>query len=251
MVGALFVLRQTTVNSNTQDSPQPRLGGSRHLPPYNILFAFPRGPHPNGFLSRDSQMGVMKSTTGTPAILRAHNFACRLRIAMRFKQSCSPHRDLFNDMSHVACTQGNRDNSWFLVVGSQISNLTLGLSFGHNLCFRCPNEQCKLILDIYALITFQWYKEFFEAMSFDPWNRVLKVWESICNSNFQHGSWLWSVRLHSLTLFGIPGSMWCDSRVFLLACNLASLCLSREPKARVATKRGEIDEKPLDFHWWT
>jgi hypothetical protein len=33
----------------------------------------------------------------------------------------------------------------------------------------------------------------------------------------------------------IPGSMWCDSRVFLLAHNLATPCLDREPKARVAT----------------
>ncbi len=32
-----------------------------------------------------------------------------------------------------------------------------------------------------------------------------------------------------------PESMWCDFQVFLLACNLATPCLGREPKARVAT----------------
>jgi hypothetical protein len=47
-------------NSDSQDSPQSGLGGSHHLPPYSILCAFPRGPHPNGFLSWDSQMGVLK-----------------------------------------------------------------------------------------------------------------------------------------------------------------------------------------------
>jgi hypothetical protein len=31
--------------------------------------------------------------------------------------------------------------------------------------------------------------------------------------------------------------MWCDSRASLLACNLASPCLDREPKARVVTMK--------------
>jgi len=47
-------------NSDSQDSAWPGLGGSHHLPPYSILRASPRGPHPNGILSRDSQMGVSK-----------------------------------------------------------------------------------------------------------------------------------------------------------------------------------------------
>jgi hypothetical protein len=46
------VLGRNTCNSNTQNSPWPGLGGSHHLPPYNILCASPWGPHPNGFLSR-------------------------------------------------------------------------------------------------------------------------------------------------------------------------------------------------------
>jgi hypothetical protein len=102
-------------------------------------------------------------------------------------------------MSHVACTQGNRVDSWLLVVGSQIVNLTLGLSFGHNLCYKCPNEQCEPILDIYTSIDFQWYKELFKAMSFDSYNCALKIWESFRDSNSQHGSSLVSVRVHSLT----------------------------------------------------
>jgi hypothetical protein len=34
------------------------------------------------------------------------------------------------------------------VVASQIANLTLDLSLGHILCFRCPNESCEPILDM-------------------------------------------------------------------------------------------------------
>jgi hypothetical protein len=45
---------------DSQDSPRPGLGGSHHLPLYSILYASPQGPHPNGFLSWDSQMGVPK-----------------------------------------------------------------------------------------------------------------------------------------------------------------------------------------------
>jgi hypothetical protein len=35
----------------------------------------------------------------------------------------------------------------------------------------------------------------------------------------------------------IPRSMWCESRVSLLARNLATLCLGHKPKARVATSQ--------------
>jgi len=34
-------------------------------------------------------------------------------------------------------------------------------------------------LDIYVLKYFQWYKELFNAMSFDLWNTFLKIWNSI------------------------------------------------------------------------
>jgi len=45
---------------DTQDSPRPGLGGSHHLPPYSILYNAPRGLHPNGSFSRNSQVGVPK-----------------------------------------------------------------------------------------------------------------------------------------------------------------------------------------------
>jgi hypothetical protein len=91
------------------------------------------------------------------------------------KQSCSPHRELSNGMSHATCTQRIQGDSWLLMVRSQIDNLT----FGHNLCFKYPNGSCKRILDIYVSKKFQWYNKLFNPMSFDPCNCPLKIWVSI------------------------------------------------------------------------
>jgi hypothetical protein len=74
--------------------------------------------------------------------------------------------------------QGNRVDSQFLMVESQIANLIPGLSFEHNLCFRCQNESCEPILDIYVPRAFQWYKKRFNPMGFDPYNCFLKIRKS-------------------------------------------------------------------------
>jgi len=76
---------------------------------------------------------------GTPTTLRPHNFMCKHPIEMRSKQSYSPCQELSNGMLHATYTQGDWIDSQLLMVGSQTANLTFGLSFGHNLCFRCPN----------------------------------------------------------------------------------------------------------------
>jgi len=94
------------------------------------------------------------------------------------KQSCRSRRDLSNGMSHVLWSQVFRVDSRLFVVGSQTGSSTLGPSFGHNLCFRCLNEQCEPILDIYASRAFQWYKERHNPLSFDPCNRSLKFRKS-------------------------------------------------------------------------
>jgi hypothetical protein len=127
-----------------------------------------------------------------------------LKSRWSLKERCSPGRDLSNGILHATCTQGNWDDSRLLVIKSQIANLTIVLSFGHNLCFRCPNGRCKPISDIYASISFQWHKELFEKMGFDPCNRALKIWEFIWDSNSQHGSSLGSVRVHSGVWGSIP-----------------------------------------------
>jgi hypothetical protein len=93
------------------------------------------------------------------------------------KKSCSPCRELSNGMSHAIYRQVNWVDSRLFLVRSQTGNLTPGPSFGHNLCFRCPNEQCEPILDIYVSGAFQWYKERHKLLNFDPWNRSLKFQE--------------------------------------------------------------------------
>ncbi len=112
--------------------------------------------------------------------------------------------------------------------------MTPGLSFDHNLCFKCTNESYEPILDIYVSIAFQWYKEFFNPLGFDPCNLLLKIWKPIgiptpkmrapweCEGSFPHT--LLHSREHEMWLLG-----------FLLARILASPCFNCEPKARAAT----------------
>jgi hypothetical protein len=161
---------------DTQNSPQPRLGRSHHLPPYNILCTSSRGPHPNDFLSWDSQVGVPKSPRlGLPWFWGAITFRAELGLRWDLKQSCSPCQERFNDMLHAISTHGNWVESWLLVITSQTANLTFDLSFGHNLCFKCPNGRCEPILDIYVPRAFHWYKELLQPLNFDPYNRLLKI----------------------------------------------------------------------------
>jgi hypothetical protein len=153
-----FGARTATSNTDTQDSPRPGLGGSHHLPPYSILCTTFRGLHPNGSFSRDSRdsrPGVSKSRpAGLPGLWSPITLLANLGSKCGLKQSCSSRRELFNIMSHVVCSQIFWLDSRLLVVGSQNwqtpGSSTPGPSFGHNLCFRCPSQQCEPILDIYA-----------------------------------------------------------------------------------------------------
>jgi hypothetical protein len=223
------VLKRATGNSDSQDSPRPRLGGSHHLPPYNILCASPQGPHPNGILSRDSQMGVPKlPKLRLPQLWGPITLRANLWLGWGLKQSFSPCRELFNGISHATWTQGNQVNFWLLVVGSQTTNLTIGPSFGHKLYFRCPNGSYEPILDIYVSISFQWYNFFFNPFGFDPCNCSLNIRESTGSPTPKVDAPLGVWGFHSLTLAF-------TSMLPLLACNLASPCLGCEPKARVAT----------------
>ncbi len=126
-----MVLRQTTSNSNSQDSPRPRLGGSRHLPPYSILYSSTREPHPNGFLTQDSRVGVPKfPQLGLPRLWGPITSCANLQLQWGLKQSYRFCQKLFNDMSHaaythVACMPRNWVDSWLLMVGSQTALLII------------------------------------------------------------------------------------------------------------------------------
>jgi hypothetical protein len=102
----------------------------------------------------------------------------RVRSQQGLNQSCSPHRNLFNAMSHtrIGCRKGI--DSRLLVVRSQTANLTPGPSFAHNLGCRCPNGQCEAIVDIYVSRSFQWRQEHSNARCFAPCCRALNIRES-------------------------------------------------------------------------
>jgi hypothetical protein len=145
-------------NTNSQDSYQPTLEGSHHLPPCGILYAWSWGQHPNVILSQDSQVGVLKFfKLVLPQLWGPITLCANLRRMWDLKKSCSSHWELFNSMWHATWTQGNQGDSRLLVVGSQIANLTPDPSFGHNLCFEDPNGSCEPILNIYVPRAFPWY----------------------------------------------------------------------------------------------
>jgi hypothetical protein len=185
--------------------------GSHHLPPYNIFYSSPWGPHLNGFLSWDSQVGISKfpqlGILWFWGLITSH---ADLWLRWGLKQSYNPRRELSNIMLHATCTWGNKVDSWLLVVGNQIANLTPNISFYHNLYFKCPNGRCKSILDIYISIVFQWYKKLFKAIGFDLCNHILKIRKSIgtptpnmefiweCEGSFLHT--LWHSREHETWL---------------------------------------------------
>jgi hypothetical protein len=161
--------RQTTSKHKFTRHTMAQTWGSHHLPPYSVLYAWPWDQHPNVILSQDSQMGIHKfPKLGLPWLWRPITLYVNLWLMWGLKQSCSSHWEFSNGMWHATYTQGKHDDSWFFVVGSQIANLTLGPSRGHNLCFNYPNGSCKPILDIYVPRSFQWYKELFNLMGLTP-----------------------------------------------------------------------------------
>ncbi len=171
------MLGQATGNTDSLDSPRPGFMGSHHLPPYSILCVRPWDLHLNGFLSQDSQGGVPKlSRFGLSKLWELITSDSNLRLEWGLKQSCSSPQELSNSVSHSTCTHRYRVDSRLLV--SQIASLTPSPSFDHNLCSRCSNGSCEVILDIYTSKPFQRYKEHLNMRCFDPCNKALNFWES-------------------------------------------------------------------------
>jgi hypothetical protein len=139
-------------------------------------------------------MGVPKLLRlGLSQFCRFITFCVDLRLGWCVNWRYSPRQELSNGVSHATYTQGNMVDSWLSVVRSQTTNLIPDFSFGHNLCCRCPNGSCKPILDIYASIDFQWYKELFKTRGFSLFNRSMKFQEStgilIPNMGVHLGVW--------------------------------------------------------------
>jgi hypothetical protein len=145
---------------------------------------------------------------------------------MQTKASCSSCWELLNSMSHTFYSQVSQVDSWLFMVGIQIGNLTLDLSFGHNLCFTCPNEQCEPILNIQELfndiknVTSYWVltPEIVLWSFRNPLRLHLPEWELPweCEGSFPH------TPSHFLTLLGV-----CDVTLGLLfgshPCDLFAL----------------------------
>jgi hypothetical protein len=143
-------------NSDSHDTPQPKLGRCHHHTSYSILCVHPWEWHPNGSFSRDSQSEVPKlSRFGLPGLWDFVAPRPNLRLERGLNQTCSPQRELSNAMLHSWSTRREQVDSRLLVVGSQTDSLTPGPSFTHNLGCICLNDQCEAILDIYTSRPFQ------------------------------------------------------------------------------------------------
>ncbi len=77
-----------------------------------------------------------------------------LRLGQGLKRSCSSCRELSNVVLHSSCTHRGWVDSRLLVVRSQTPSLTPALSFCPNLCWRCSNDSCEPIFNIYTSISF-------------------------------------------------------------------------------------------------
>jgi hypothetical protein len=92
---------------------------------------------------------------GVPGLWELITPDCKVWSRRGLNRTCSPRRDLSNDVSHSQFGGRKEVDSRLLVVGSQTASLTPGPSFAHNLGYRCPNGQCEAIFYIYASRPFQ------------------------------------------------------------------------------------------------
>jgi hypothetical protein len=92
---------------------------------------------------------------GVPGLWELITPDCEIGSRRGLNRTCSPRRDLSNDLSHFRFGLHEKVDSRLLVAGSQTASSTPGPSFAHNLGDRCPNARCEGIFDIYASRPFQ------------------------------------------------------------------------------------------------
>jgi len=124
--------------------------------------------------------------------------------------------------------------------------LTPGLSFCHNMCYRCPNGPCKPIFDIYISIAFQWYKKHPNARCFWPLQSNSETL-GVSEDSQVPISGMWVSSSHSLKVklrhwqfrdshLGVPGQkaiwMWASGR------------------GTKYTIRGKVVASPKSGPWW-
>jgi hypothetical protein len=133
---------------------------------------FPETP---GLESRNCPKTVLGGVLGLWELITPD---CGVWSRRGLNQTCSPRRDLSNDISHSQFGGREEVDSRLLVVRSQTTSLTPGPSFAHNLSYRYSNDQCEAIFYIYASRTFQWHQEHLNARCFGPCCRALNIRES-------------------------------------------------------------------------
>jgi hypothetical protein len=111
--------------------------------------------HFPGTLEMESQNCPECVPVGLPGLWTAITPRPNFGSQRGLNQSCSPRRELSNAVSYSRSARREQVDCRLLVVGSQTASLTPGPSFAHNLSRRCPNDQCKAILDIYTSRPFQ------------------------------------------------------------------------------------------------
>jgi len=123
-----------------------------------------------------------------------------------------------------------------LVVRNQIDILIPDPFFGHNLCCKYLNGLYELILNIYISRAFQWYKELFNTMSFDPSNHSLTIQKTLETPIPKMGSPLGNVWSHSLTFFRTPRSVDVIPRLHSWSSPFHALALVTNPRLNLWQK---------------
>jgi hypothetical protein len=156
-----WVLGQATGTSDHKTHHSPDSGEATTFP-HIIFSATPRRDYIQMALfpgtpkleSRNCPEIVLVGVSGLWEVITPD---CEVWSRRGLNQTCSPRRDLSNDVSHSQFGRWKKVDSWLFVIGSQIASLTPGPSFAHNLDYRCPNDQCEVIFDIYASRPLQWH----------------------------------------------------------------------------------------------
>jgi len=178
-------------------------------------------------------VGVPKfSQLGLPQLWGPITLRANLRLRWGLMKSYSHCQEFSNDVSHTTCTWGNRGDSWLLMVGSFIVNLTPDPSFGYNLCVKVSKWVMWAHFKILCSKSFSMILRTFPSNGFWPLQSLSKDSRVHWDSNSQNVNSLESVRVHSLTLSCTPKSMKCDSRVSYLARTFRTLALVTNPRLR-------------------
>jgi hypothetical protein len=148
-----------TLDHETHHSPD--LGVSHHLTPYIVYSVTLRSTHARmslfpGTPKLESRNCPETVPGGVPGLWELITPDYKVWSQRGLNQTCSPRRDLSNDVLHSQFGGREEVDSRLLVIGGQIVSLTPGPSFAHNLGYRYSNDQCEAIFYIYASRPFQW-----------------------------------------------------------------------------------------------